>query len=461
VGDLRLSELLLNPPVADNGFESIEIAGPPNLPLAGVYLVILEGDAGGSGVVDVVINLSAMSLGTNGLLLIRDSATVLVPPPSAETMVVVQDFFPDLENGSSTFLLVTGTPPEQFLDTDTNNDGVPESWPAGITVLDAVGWSDASNDHDYAAALGGVSFAVSAAPNAVFRFHACGAALPSTWAGGVIEGTNPGPYTFSLAAGATFGFDATNGDALPLFAGQGLQFGIPNSELDRDADGVVDACDNCLATANADQADIDSDGVGDLCDNCVTTANGDQADGDGDGVGDLCDNCPSVANADQSDTDGDLLGDVCDNCPLIANADQLDGDGDGVGDLCDNCPLAANPDQADTDRDGIADACDICPGAFDPAQEELDGDGIGEACDTCPGLANPGQEDADRDGIGDACDPLGCLGDLNIDGIINTIDLSILLGAWGTTLFDLTGDGVVGSADLAVILGAWGNCPSG
>jgi uncharacterized repeat protein (TIGR01451 family) len=35
---------------------------------------------------------------------------------------------------------------------------------------------------------------------------------------------------------------------------------------DRDGDGVVDAIDNCLRVANADQADADSDGIGDACD---------------------------------------------------------------------------------------------------------------------------------------------------------------------------------------------------
>lgn len=35
---------------------------------------------------------------------------------------------------------------------------------------------------------------------------------------------------------------------------------------DTDKDGVIDARDNCVLTANPDQSDIDSDGVGDVCD---------------------------------------------------------------------------------------------------------------------------------------------------------------------------------------------------
>ncbi|MGB0715194.1 MAG: choice-of-anchor D domain-containing protein [Phycisphaerae bacterium] len=41
-------------------------------------------------------------------------------------------------------------------------------------------------------------------------------------------------------------------------------------ESDSDADGVIDACDNCPDLQNADQVDIDFDGIGDACDNNIT-----------------------------------------------------------------------------------------------------------------------------------------------------------------------------------------------
>ncbi|MCB9734176.1 MAG: HYR domain-containing protein, partial [Deltaproteobacteria bacterium] len=94
-------------------------------------------------------------------------------------------------------------------------------------------------------------------------------------------------------------------------------------------------------------ADFDADGIVDAVDNCPTTANTDQTDGDGDGVGDACDVCPAVADADQADGDGNGVGDAC-----------QDSDGDGVLDLVDNCPLDANADQADHDGDGIGNVCD-------------------------------------------------------------------------------------------------------
>jgi hypothetical protein len=181
-----------------------------------------------------------------------------------------------------------------------------------------------------------------------------------------------------------------------------LSFGF-----DQDLDRVPNACDNCLAVANADQADADADQVGDACDNCAATPNPEQADSDADGAGDACD----------ADDDGDLVSDASDNCPLDANPGQEDGDQDGAGDACDTCPLLADPGQADADQDGRGDACDNCPLDANPGQEDADADLAGDACDAdddqdgvpdvldnCRLVANPGQADADADLAGDACD---------------------------------------------------------
>ena len=46
-------------------------------------------------------------------------------------------------------------------------------------------------------------------------------------------------------------------------------------------------------------------------------------------------------------------------------------------------------------------------------------------------------------------------GDLNGDGVVNGIDLAIVLGAWGTTGADLNGDGTTDGIDLAIVLGNW------
>ena len=48
----------------------------------------------------------------------------------------------------------------------------------------------------------------------------------------------------------------------------------------------------------------------------------------------------------------------------------------------------------------------------------------------------------------------GIPGDLNGDGFVNAVDLSILLGAWGLGgVADINGDGIVDAADMATLLG--------
>jgi hypothetical protein len=53
-----------------------------------------------------------------------------------------------------------------------------------------------------------------------------------------------------------------------------------------------------------------------------------------------------------------------------------------------------------------------------------------------------------------------CTGDLNGDGVVDAIDLGILLGGWGGPgISDINGDGTTDAIDLGILLGAWGTCP--
>ncbi|MDY7107807.1 MAG: sialidase family protein [Planctomycetota bacterium] len=52
-----------------------------------------------------------------------------------------------------------------------------------------------------------------------------------------------------------------------------------------------------------------------------------------------------------------------------------------------------------------------------------------------------------------------CPADLDDDGTVNTGDLLILLGGWGTPDGDVDGDGDTDTVDLLALLGAWGECP--
>ncbi len=50
----------------------------------------------------------------------------------------------------------------------------------------------------------------------------------------------------------------------------------------------------------------------------------------------------------------------------------------------------------------------------------------------------------------------GAPGDLTGDGVVDSVDLAVLLAAWGGPGVDFDGDGVCSSSDLAILLAAWG-----
>jgi glucose/arabinose dehydrogenase len=70
--------------------------------------------------------------------------------------------------------------------------------------------------------------------------------------------------------------------------------------------------------------------------------------------------------------------------------------------------------------------------------------------------------DENGNGVADSCEG-PALGDLNADGVVNVVDLLLLLGAWGdcdpppaACPADLTGDGTVNVLDLLLLLASWG-----
>lgn len=104
------------------------------------------------------------------------------------------------------------------------------------------------------------------------------------------------------------------------------------SAQDADGDGIADAEDVCSLVFNpirpldmSMQADFDHDATGDECDVCPLT-DGDQCamydpnDRDADGIVNAADNCPANPNPDQLDGDHDMIGDGCDICPNFDNS---------------------------------------------------------------------------------------------------------------------------------------------
>lgn len=195
---VKFNEFMINPPGTDDGFEFFELKGNPNTSLSGLHLLVIEADAGGSGiqgVIDQAIPLSALSTGANGLLLLRDGSIVLQPEPNPQTTVFVQNFTPDIENGGNTYLIVSGFTGSTGTDLDADNDGILDSTP-WTSVVDAISYSaDSPNpvSPGYAGAFGGPVFPQQSFTPDVFTIFGNTKIICD------VLGANPGPYTFDPA----------------------------------------------------------------------------------------------------------------------------------------------------------------------------------------------------------------------------------------------------------------------
>ena len=97
---------------------------------------------------------------------------------------------------------------------------------------------------------------------------------------------------------------------------------------------------------------------------------------------------------------------------------------------------------------------------FDIAGPDCNENGICDWIDIAEGTS----EDVNENGIPDECEDL-CPADIFEDGVVNTVDLLILLANWGPCPpeepcpGDIDESGAVDVADLLALLAAWGPCP--
>jgi hypothetical protein len=159
---------------------------------------------------------------------------------------------------------------------------------------------------------------------------------------------------------------------------------------------------------------------------------------------------------------------------LIAFLDSLgrnefDIDGNRLVDAVDLSAMAAcrltgasSPDSncaiGDINRDGVVNTIDMNGFLLAAARDGLDVTG-----------------DCDGDGIVDFVEIFNgapdadlngipdncapaCPADLNGDHVVNATDLATLMNSWGTPAADLNGDATTSAADLSILLSSWGNC---
>ncbi|MBM4012615.1 MAG: DNRLRE domain-containing protein, partial [Planctomycetes bacterium] len=161
---LRLNEMFVNSPGADNPHEFIELVGTAGLGLGGFYVLVLDSDLGPqTGLDDFAVSLGAFRNGASGFTIVtaEDHATNQnrgdVPGdgapvdnfgfwvPAATTRITDAALNGEvIANDSASFVLIyspLADLPTMGFDFDWNNDGVLDL-PAGAVIVDSIAIND-------------------------------------------------------------------------------------------------------------------------------------------------------------------------------------------------------------------------------------------------------------------------------------------------------------------------------
>ncbi|WP_168205366.1 Calx-beta domain-containing protein [Bythopirellula goksoeyrii] len=160
--DALINEVLANVSASDpqniitdeTNHEYIELIGTPGASLNGYYFVVFEGqeeetagttDQTGSGVADLVVDLSGQTFGANGLLVLRPTDWVYTSHPDTNEMIVtaLDAVAGGLEDDSQTYALVRSSVPiVQGTDYDTVGEYVNATRESVDSPLGSVGVLD-------------------------------------------------------------------------------------------------------------------------------------------------------------------------------------------------------------------------------------------------------------------------------------------------------------------------------
>jgi hypothetical protein len=103
----------------------------------------------------------------------------------------------------------------------------------------------------------------------------------------------------------------------------------------------------------------------------------------------------------------------------------------------------------DCDQSGIPDECE-----HPSAVTDCNSNGISDLCDCYSGFSS----DLNTNQVPDECE---CTGDVDANGRVDVDDIVWVLISWGdgpNSRADLNSDGIVNGVDLSLVLGGWGNC---
>lgn len=192
----------------------LEFRGPAgSLVPAGTYFVAVDGDFNqGSGTIDVVIDLSGKTIGSNGFLVLLPGGNGYATDPAATVETSGGSGFSGIagwsgnvgtnyfERPSTTFFLISAaSAPVPGSDIDGNNDGSPDGAYAGWTILDSIGIADNNKDRTYGAinfrvgtSLIGTTVTVASRPFYVGRYGDSFGSSALAWVqSGILAGSNP------------------------------------------------------------------------------------------------------------------------------------------------------------------------------------------------------------------------------------------------------------------------------
>lgn len=178
---LVINEYKANIPEDEHSKQYIELRGTPGMEIAETYLVVVDGDEDSEGHVDYACNLSGVTVGDNGLIILKN-ADEYNDVISSETTVIndplIRTYDPDvdgdeledgiLEHDAITYMLIRSSSEiQRGDDLDSDNDGALEL-PEGAEVIDSLGSLDGGDGYVY----GDIVLTQSASdPDAASRFY--------------------------------------------------------------------------------------------------------------------------------------------------------------------------------------------------------------------------------------------------------------------------------------------------